>query len=356
VSLIAASGVTAHPSAWVLAVCGVISGFAVGLTGMGGGALMTPLLVLVLKVDPKVAIASDLVSSLFNKPIGGIVHGRRGTVSWRMVGCLVAGSVPAAFIGAVVLNSFGNSAHVESEIKLVLGWALLVACLSLLAKALISRSSRRETGAEEMPTRIRPVPTVLVGIVGGFIVGMTSVGSGSVMIVLLMLLYPGLSAKKFVGTDLVQAIPLVASATLGQLLFGHVDFSIATSLTAGSIPGVYLGARFSSRAPDGIIRPILVVILAASALALLFSNDNTGFALAFGISLAVGLPLWAAADASLLPPAVWDLGGRDRTRWVALLGVGAPFGVGLIAAPFYLALVRRRPAPDRQADQPRAPW
>lgn len=355
-SFIAASGASAHPAAWVLAVCGVISGFAVGLTGMGGGALMTPLLVLVLKVDPKVAIASDLVSSLFNKPIGGVVHGRRGTVSWRMVACLVVGSVPAAFLGAVVLNSLGASAHVESEIKLVLGWALLVACLSLLAKALISRSSRRRFDGEEMPTLIRPVPTVLVGVVGGFIVGMTSVGSGSVMIVLLMLLYPGLSAKRFVGTDLVQAIPLVASATLGQLLFGHVDFSIATALTVGSIPGVYLGARFSSRAPDGIIRPILVVILAASALALLFNNDNTGFALAFGTGLAVGLPLWAAADASLLSPEVWSVRGRDRTRWVVLLGVGAPFGVGLLAAPFYLALVKRRATPSRSTEQPRAPW
>ncbi len=339
--MLAATG-NAHPSAWLLAGAGVLSGLAVGVTGMGGAALLTPILVLLLKVDPKIAIASDLVSSLFNKPVGGFVHGRRGTVSWPLVKRLVIGSVPAAFAGAVVLNSLGNSTQVQADIKRILGWALLVACLSLLAKALVSRRSASREPVPEPLAKVRTAPTVLVGVVGGFIVGMTSVGSGSVMIVLLMLLYPGLTAKRFVGTDLIQAVPLVASATIGQIIFGHVDFTIATSLTLGSIPGVYVGARISSRAPDGIIRPILVAILGSSALALLFNDNTTGLALAIGVGLTVGLPLWAAADASLVAPEVWEASGLDRTRWVAVLGIGAPFGIGLLACPGYVLGARRR--------------
>lgn len=339
---------TAHPSPLLLVVVGLISGVAVGLTGMGGAALLTPVLVLLLGVDPRVAIASDLVSSLTNKPVGGLVHGRRGTVAWPLVARLSAGSVPAAFAGAWVLNQLGDTARVQSDIKRILGWALLVACLSLLAKALMSRSRRRQEVPEDPLARIKTVPTVLVGVVGGFIVGMTSVGSGSLMVVLLMLLYPGLSAKRFVGTDLVQAIPLVASATVGQALFGHVDVSIAGSLTIGAIPGAYLGARVSSRAPDGVIRPILVAILGSSALALLFSHNDAGLALALGIALVVGLPLWAAADASFIPPEGWARAGADRTRWVGMLAIGAPFGLGLLACGPYLLRVRR---PARQGQR-----
>ena len=332
----------AHPSTFVLLIVGLVSGVAVGLTGMGGGALLTPALVLLLRVDPRVAIASDLVSSITNKPVGALVHGRRGTVSWALVVRLAAGSVPAAFAGAFVLHLLGNSAAVEADIKRILGWAMLVACLSLLAKALMNRSRRRREVAGDPLANVKTMPTILVGVVGGFIVGMTSVGSGSLMVVLLMLLYPGLSAKKFVGTDLVQAIPLVASAALGQAVFGHVNLTIAVAITVGAIPGTYLGARISSRAPDGIIRPILVGVLGASSLALLFDNHPTGLALALGIGLVVGLPLWAAADASLIPIENWAAAGIDRTRWVALLGIGAPFGVGLIAAVPYAFAIRRR--------------
>ncbi len=338
-----------HPSDVVLVAAGLISGVAVGVTGMGGGALMTPILVLLLKVDPKVAIASDLVSSLVNKPIGGLVHARRGTVMWPLVWRLCAGSVPAAFLGAVVLNGLGDSRAVQADIKRILGWALIVACLSILAKGLLSRrmNARQRAAADpDAPQTFKTLPTVLVGVVGGFVVGMTSVGSGSLMVVMLMLLYPTLTARRFVGTDLVQAVPLVASATLGQAVFGHVDLTIATALTLGGIPGVYLGAKISSQAPDGIVKPILVVILAASGLALLLTHPD-GLALALGIGLAVGLPLWAAIDATLLPADAWLATGRDRTRWVAILAVGAPIGVGLIASGLYGAGVRRQVARAR---------
>ncbi|MDP9073544.1 MAG: sulfite exporter TauE/SafE family protein, partial [Actinomycetota bacterium] len=268
-----------HVTPVLLAMAGLVGGCAVGLTGMGGGALMTPALVLLFKVDPKVAVASDLVNSLVMKPIGGAVHFRRGNIQWPLVGWLVLGSVPAAFFGAFLLNRLGDSKHVQTQIKELLGWALIVASTAIVAKSVLgARARRRMAPGEEpndQPHSIKAVPTVLVGVVGGVIVGMTSVGSGSLMIVLLMLLYPRLSSRSLVGTDLVQAIPLVASAALGQLAFGHIDFGLAGALILGSIPGVYLGARFSALAPDSIVRPVLVAVLVASALALLFGSNYT---------------------------------------------------------------------------------
>jgi uncharacterized membrane protein YfcA len=257
--------------------------------------------------------------------------------------------VPAALAGAYLLNPLGSPKSVGAEVKTVLGWALLVACLSLLAKIVLTiRTNRRrqQTGkpANEAPYLVKVGPTVLVGLVGGFMVGMTSVGSGSLMMILLMLLYPRLSARSLVGTDLVQSVPLVGAAALGQVLWGHVDFGIAGALLAGSIPGVLIGARISAMAPDKIVRPILVFILVTSGLALLLAHNTTGLAFALGIVVVTGLPLWAAVDAALLPWDSWEAAGVNRTTWVTLLGVGAPFGVGLLAAAAYVSRVRPRVA------------
>ncbi|MEA2933316.1 MAG: uncharacterized protein QOI56_2101, partial [Actinomycetota bacterium] len=322
-----------HVNPILLMVAGLVGGFAVGLTGMGGGALMTPALVLLFRVDPKVAVASDLVNSLVMKPVGGSVHMRRGTIHWSLVGFLVMGSVPAAFFGAFLLNQLGDSARVAIQIKHLLGWALLVASTAIIAKAVLSARARGRVEAlgdepDQLPQQVKRLPTFFVGVAGGLIVGMTSVGSGSLMIVLLMLLYPRLSSKNLVGTDLVQAVPLVLSATVGQLVFGHVDFGLAGALVLGSLPGVYLGARLSSSAPDRIVRPVLVSILVVSALALLLPNYS---ALAWALlTVAVtAVPLAGAIDATLRPAGDWKEVGRSRTRWVAVQGIGAPFGIGL---------------------------
>jgi uncharacterized membrane protein YfcA len=326
---------------------GLLGGFLVGLTGMGGGALMTPMLVLLFKIEPRVAVASDLVNSLVMKPIGGAVHTKRGTVQWSLVRWLVLGSVPSAFLGAFVLNVLGDSKDVQRQTKILLGCALLVASVAILAKAVLSaRTERRLAALGQQPNlhphSIKPIATTTVGAVGGFIVGMTSVGSGSLMIVLLMLLYPRLSSKSLVGTDLVQAIPLVASAALGQLLFGHIDFGVAGSLIAGSVPGVYLGARFSSTTSDRVVRPALVSVLVASALSLLIPNNYAALGLAFAVIGGAALPLWGAIDATLRSTSSWDAIGRNRTRWVAVQGIGAPFAVGLVASVVYFFSVRRQ--------------
>ncbi len=258
----------------LVALAGLVVGFVVGLTGMGGGALMTPILVLVFGVQPLAAVSSDLVASVVMKPIGGSVHLRRGTVNLGLVGLLALGSVPSAFVGALLL-SWIDTGEVQTFIRTTLGLALLIAALAMVVKGVLqARRSRGRAGIERV-TRVapRPIPTVLVGVVGGLVVGMTSVGSGSLMIVMLMLLYPRLSTAELVGTDLVQAVPLVLSAALGHLFYGDLRLGLTASLLLGAIPGVYLGAHASVRAPDQIVRPVLMVVLTISALKLLGAAD-----------------------------------------------------------------------------------
>lgn len=274
---------------------GAIVGFAVGLTGMGGGALMTPVLVLLLHVQPAAAVSSDLVASFFMKPVGGAVHLRRRTVHLRLVAWLVAGAAPAAFGGAALLNSLAHGKALQHDVQLGLGAALLVAVAGILLRALtappVPTAVAPERGAAGVPP-VRVLPTFLVGVLGGAVVGMTSVGSGSLMIVALMFLYPSLSGGQLVGTDLVQSVPLVGAAALGQLFFGHVQLGVTVSLLIGSLPAVYLGARLSSKAPMGALRPVLTAVLLLSGLKLV-SVPTAALLPAFGVGLvaagAVGL-------------------------------------------------------------------
>ena len=253
---------------WDIALAGLIVGCVIGLTGMGGGALMTPVLVVLFHVTPSAAISSDVVASLFLKPIGGGVHMRRGTVNWRLVRWLSVASVPAAFLGSYIIDQVASKG-LEDDIKQILGAVLLVAAAAMLVKVVV-QSRRGPAPTAMMDQRlVRPIPTMCIGAIGGFLVGMTSVGSGSVMIVMLMILYPTLSSREMVGTDLVQAIPLVGAAALGHVLFGNLAFGLTTSVLVGAVPGVYFGARISARANDRYIRPVLVAVLTISALKLL---------------------------------------------------------------------------------------
>ena len=249
-----------------MAVAGFGVGIVVGLTGMGGGALMTPILVLVFGVPPLAAVSSDLAASAVMKPFGGFVHARRGTVNWRLVLWLCVGSVPSAFCGVLLLRLLGNDSSVQHTIQIALGVALVLAASGLVLKSWIARRKGGDGAAE--PIVVRPVPTLLVGAAGGLIVGLTSVGSGSLIIVVLLALYPKLRANDLVGTDLVQAIPLVFSAAFGHALFGDLKLDLAAAVLVGSVPGVLIGSRISSRAPAGLIRSALVIVLLASALKL----------------------------------------------------------------------------------------
>jgi uncharacterized membrane protein YfcA len=272
-----------------VAVAGLLVGFVIGLTGMGGGALMTPILVLIFGVDPLAAVSSDIVASMIMKPVGGAVHWGRGTVHRGLVVWLAVGSVPSAFLGVLLLKSLGTGAALQATIRVTLGVALLAISVALALRPYLRGKSGRidPMGSAESgtPIVVRRLPTLLIGALGGLVVGIASVGSGSLIIVLLLLLYPRIRLSELVGTDLVQAVPLIASAAIGHLLFGDFRLALTASILVGSLPGVYLGARFSSRAPDHVIRPALTVVLATTALKLL--GMPTGLVCAIGTVLAL---------------------------------------------------------------------
>jgi uncharacterized protein len=242
-----------------------VVGLLVGLTGAGGGALMTPMLILLFSVKPAAAISSDLVAAVVMRPVGAAVHLRRGTVNLRLVGWMTLGSVPMAFLGAWLLRQLGHTSSSQKNVEIVLGAALLAGAAAMVARAILDRRSGPRT-ARVAEVRVRPVPTVAIGMTGGLIVGLTSVGSGSLMIVLLLFAYPLLSANQLVGTDLTQAVPLTAAAALGALAFGHVEFGLTASIIVGSVPAVLVGSLFSARAPDRFIRPAITFVIFASGL------------------------------------------------------------------------------------------
>jgi uncharacterized membrane protein YfcA len=205
------------------------------------------------------------------------------------------GSIPSAFLGVVLLKTLGEGAALQGVVKSSLGVALLVVAVGLVVRPLLTRS--RKPGDSMMPIQVKKVPTLLIGIAGGLIVGLTSVGSGSLMIILLLMLYPSFKLSELVGTDLVQAVPLVASAALGHVLFGDFKLALTASILVGAIPGVFLGAQLSARAPDHIIRPALITVLLASSAKLLGASNQlaaVAVAAAAVVMVAVSLGLSAA--------------------------------------------------------------
>ncbi|HUC03799.1 MAG TPA: sulfite exporter TauE/SafE family protein [Acidimicrobiales bacterium] len=243
-----------------------VVGFLVGTTGAGGGALMTPMLILLFSVKPSTAISSDLVAAVVMRPIGAVVHMTQKTVNFTLVGWMVVGSVPMAFLGAYLLHVLGNSTAAEVNVERALGAALLVGTAAMVLRFVLDRRSGMARTGIVHELEVHPVRTVGIGMVGGLIVGMTSVGSGSLMIVGLLFLYPMLGAGQLVGTDLTQAVPLTLAAALGALAFGHVELGVTSSLVIGSVPAVLVGAFLSSRAPDRFIRPAITFVIFASGL------------------------------------------------------------------------------------------
>jgi len=315
-------------------------GIVVGLTGMGGGALMTPVLVLFFNVPPLTAVSSDLVAAAVMKPVGSFVHLRRGTVHLGLVKWLCLGSIPGAFSGVLIARSLGHGQQVQDVIRIALGVALLLAAAGLTLRAymrVVERARHRDGRAAPLrqgppSVRLRPLPTVALGLLGGIVVGMTSVGSGSLIIIALMLLYPKLTASQLVGTDLAQAVPLVASAALGHILFGDFKLELTTSLLVGCIPGVWVGAQLSARAPGGLVRRALAFVLLASALRLLnVPNAATGIALLLVL---------------LVAPVIWMLVRRRHGFPAIAWGVWRAQAAGLPTPAPEPAPTGKRPEPE----------
>ena len=280
---------------------------------------MTPMLILLFGVQPSSAISSDLVAAVMMRPIGAAVHLRQKTVNLRLVGWMVLGSVPMAFVGAYLLHLMGHAKTAQKNIELALGIALLVGAGAMVLRYVLDRQSGQDRTGLVHEIAPRPLRTIAIGMVGGIVVGMTSVGSGSLMIIMLLFLYPMLGANQLVGTDLTQAVPLTLAAALGALAFGHVEFGVTTSLVIGSVPAVFIGSLLSSSAPDRYIRPAITFVIAASGLKYVGVDTTT-----------LG---WLLCAALLVAAASW-LGFKRPWRKLTVPGEVAP------AAPEEPSLLR----------------
>jgi uncharacterized membrane protein YfcA len=244
-------------------------GIVVGLTGMGGGALMTPALIF-LGINPATAVANDLVAASVNKSVGAAVHWRTGSPNLRLAGLLTLGSVPFAFAGGFIVKSVGDAEARTEFLTTAIGCALLLAAGSYALRMYLQL--RFVTAGNVLSTdepHVRAATTILVGALGGLLVGITSVGSGSLIMVALLLLYPTLSAVRLVGTDLVQAVPLVLAAAIGHVLNEGVAWAVLIPLVLGGTPGTFLGARLAGWVSQSVIRRGIVIVLLLTGLKML---------------------------------------------------------------------------------------
>lgn len=244
----------------------IVSGFAVGaivgMTGVGGGSLMTPLLMGVFRLNPAVAIGTDLWFAAITKGGGAWVHARQNHVDWRITGWLLGGSLPASLITIVTMHASGFGKSWFGTLTFTLGIALLLTALVIANKSAWSRLGLK---LERWITPARQGPmTLAAGAVLGVLVTMTSIGAGALGATLLVLLHPRLSAHRLVGTDIAHAVPLTLVAGIGHATLGNVDWTLLGSLLIGSLPGIWLGARLTRLMPEGVIRALLCASLVAA--------------------------------------------------------------------------------------------
>jgi uncharacterized protein len=242
---------------------GFLVGLVVGVTGVGGGSLMTPLLVLLFGISPATAVGTDLLYASLTKTLGGWVHGRRGTVDWKVAGLLSLGSLPAAVATIALLKYLAlDEKTLSGLVTSVLSVALLLTASALLLKSRIKKFAQSRDDMEcWLHQRHLSAATIVTGVIVGIMVTVSSVGAGVLGTVALLFLYPRMQAAKVVGTDIVHAVPLTAVAGMGHLALGTVDVVLLGSLLLGSLPGIYIGSHLSARVPEAILRPVLAIML-----------------------------------------------------------------------------------------------
>jgi uncharacterized membrane protein YfcA len=249
-------------------IAALVIGVFIGVTGIGGGALTTPALLL-LGVHPSVAVANDLVAAAFSKSLGAGIHWRKGTPHMGLVKWLVVGSVPGAVAGSFLVASIGTIQKQEAFLKLAIGVALLIAAAAYTFRAYFTEYRSLDTGKEPRAVNPhpRPIPTIIVGVIGGLLVGITSVGAGSVIMVALLLLYPGMKALRLVSTDLVQAVPLVIAAALAHIITNGIQWAVFIPLVIGSTLGTFIGSHLAFKVNQSVVRRTLgaVLIMAGSS-------------------------------------------------------------------------------------------
>src|SRR5215475_5497768 len=276
-------------------VFGLGIGVLVGMTGMGGGSLMTPLLILIFGIQPTTAIGTDIFYSAVTKTVGGWRHFRMKTVNMELVRWLATGSVPAAVAGVALVSYVQGQVgedRLDELVYAVLGGTLLMVGIITLARALILRNLVEERDRFDVERRHK-VAAIVIGATTGFVIGITSAGSGTVIAILLIAVYR-LSPKKVVGTDVFHAAILLWAAGLAHWLGGNVDFVLAGNILLGSVPGVVIGASLSDRAPTGFIRTALGVVLVGSGIVTIQKGDPTVWPIAAAVA-AVGLGAILAA-------------------------------------------------------------
>jgi len=251
------------------AVSGLLVGILVGLTGVGGGSLMTPLLVLLFHFHPGTAVGTDLLYASATKSVGTVVHGSNKTIDWRIVGWMALGSIPATLATVVLL--YAMHAHGDSTAKListVLGFALLVTAVTLLFRQKLFKLAQSRN--LELSARTKTVLTVALGAILGCLITLSSVGAGAIGVTVLIFLYPKMPVSRIVGSDIAHAVPLTLIAGFGHWMLGSVNFPLLGSLLVGSIPGIIIGSQLTARIPEAALRPILAItlILVGSKLAL----------------------------------------------------------------------------------------
>jgi uncharacterized membrane protein YfcA len=250
---------------WAYTVSGFVVGFIVGMTGVGAGALMTPLLVLVFGISPAIAVGTDLLYASLTKCAGAWVHTRRGRVDWRVVSWLAAGSVPAALLTLAGIRALGvESRQFSLLVTTALGGVLVLTAIALAVTGRLRLGQLRERIAASRLQRYRVFVTLAVGAVLGALVTLTSVGAGALGIVALLAVYPRIPAATLVGSDIAHAVPLTLVAGLGHAALGSVDFRLLAALLAGSLPGIYLGSHVAGRLPERVLRDALAVVLAVT--------------------------------------------------------------------------------------------
>lgn len=245
-------------------IAGFIVGFIVGLTGVGGGSLMTPILVLFFGIKPAIAVGTDLLFAAVTKSGGVFVHHRRRTIQWAIVGLLCLGSVPATFLSIMVLKKLGEAGvNYDRLITTSLSIALILTSLVLLFKGKLQTLSQNErfSAIRVIHHRFCKPMTVLAGALLGTLVTFSSVGAGALGAAFLFFLYPRIPAISIVGTDLAHAVPITAISGLGYLHLGTVDLILLISLLIGSLPGIYLGSHLGTQLPEKIVRPALASML-----------------------------------------------------------------------------------------------
>ncbi|MEQ1915657.1 MAG: sulfite exporter TauE/SafE family protein [Gallionella sp.] len=257
---------------WMYTLSGFAVGLIVGLTGVGGGSLMTPLLVMFFGVSPATAVGTDLLYAALTKTMGGWVHSKRGTVDWKVFGLLAMGSLPAAVVTIILLKVLAlDEKTLRSLVTSVLSVALLATATALLLKDQIKKLARRKDGTVyELHHRYLPAATIATGVVVGSLVTVSSIGAGVLGTVALLFLYPRMSSVKIVGTDIVHAVPLTALAGMGHMALGTVDLVLLGSLLLGSLPGIYIGSHLSAKVPEKVLRPVLAVMLLIIGLKMVF--------------------------------------------------------------------------------------